>query len=101
MNPLVSVAIVTYNSARYIRECLRYVFEQDHSPLEVVIVDDCSRDRTPEICRELAARDARVRFTRHAANKGKTEGLKTGFALTTGPIVMGRRGPMRWAESRR
>jgi len=56
--------------------------------LEVVIVDDCSRDRTPAICEELAGRDSRVKYARHPANKGKTEALKTGFALTRGAIVI-------------
>jgi len=56
--------------------------------LEVIIVDDCSKDRTPEICQELANRDSRVKFARHTVNKGKTEGLKTGFALTRGAIVI-------------
>lgn len=56
--------------------------------LEIVIVDDCSRDRTPAICEELASRDSRVKYARHPANKGKTEALKTGFALTRGAIVI-------------
>jgi len=85
--PCLSVVVPAYNEestlALVVTRLLGLPFV-----LEIVIVDDCSRDRTPEICRELAARDARVRFTRHAANKGKTEGLKTGFALTTGPIVI-------------
>jgi glycosyltransferase involved in cell wall biosynthesis len=56
--------------------------------LEVVIVDDCSRDRTPEIARRLAAMDSRVKFTRHEKNAGKTEALKTGFAMTRGDVVI-------------
>jgi glycosyltransferase involved in cell wall biosynthesis len=56
--------------------------------LEIVIVDDCSGDRTPEICARLASLDPRVRYVRHAKNRGKTEALKTGFALTTGDIVI-------------
>jgi glycosyltransferase involved in cell wall biosynthesis len=56
--------------------------------LEVVIVDDCSRDRTPEIARRLAAMDSRVKFKRHEKNAGKTEALKTGFAMTRGDVVI-------------
>lgn len=56
--------------------------------LEVVIVDDCSSDRTAAIAQGLAAADSRVRFTRHERNAGKTEALKTGFAMTRGDIVI-------------
>ena len=56
--------------------------------LEVIIVDDCSTDGTDLIAGELAESHSRVRYTRHATNAGKTEALKTGFALTTGSIVI-------------
>ncbi|MBC7928451.1 MAG: glycosyltransferase family 2 protein [Bryobacteraceae bacterium] len=56
--------------------------------LEIVIVDDCSSDGTAAVCENLARRDSRIRFVRHPANKGKTEALKTGFALTSGSIVI-------------
>ncbi|HEV2861477.1 MAG TPA: glycosyltransferase family 2 protein, partial [Pyrinomonadaceae bacterium] len=56
--------------------------------LEVVVVDDSSTDATPEVARGLAEQDARVRVTRHAANRGKTEALRTGFALTRGEVVI-------------
>ncbi|HNU06272.1 MAG TPA: glycosyltransferase family 2 protein [Pyrinomonadaceae bacterium] len=58
------------------------------SLLELIIVDDCSRDRTPEIGAELAARDERVRYVRQERNGGKTEALKRGFQLSSGDIVV-------------
>ncbi|MGC2638466.1 MAG: glycosyltransferase family 2 protein [Acidobacteriaceae bacterium] len=56
--------------------------------LEIVIVDDCSTDATPEILRELTARYSNIRSFRHDRNRGKTEALKTGFARTTGEVVI-------------
>jgi glycosyltransferase involved in cell wall biosynthesis len=56
--------------------------------LEVVVVDDCSTDATHEIARRLAESNPRVRVARHARNAGKTEALRTGFALTRGEIVI-------------
>jgi glycosyltransferase involved in cell wall biosynthesis len=55
---------------------------------EVVVVNDCSSDRTSDIVRELAAGDSRVRLLEHAVNRGKTEALKTGFAQIKGEIVI-------------
>jgi glycosyltransferase involved in cell wall biosynthesis len=56
--------------------------------LEIIIVDDCSTDRTPEVARQLAESHAQVRMVRHARNMGKTGALRTGFALTLGEIVI-------------
>jgi glycosyltransferase involved in cell wall biosynthesis len=55
---------------------------------ELIIVDDCSEDRTPEIATAIAEGDARVRYIRLEKNSGKTAALKTGFAMTTGDVVI-------------
>jgi len=55
---------------------------------EVVIVDDCSRDKTGAIADELARLYPAVKVVHQKANGGKTEALKSGFALTTGDIVI-------------
>jgi len=55
---------------------------------EIIIVDDGSTDGTEQQGRELAAMHEQVRFIRHERNRGKTAALKTGFAQTTGDIVI-------------
>jgi glycosyltransferase involved in cell wall biosynthesis len=56
--------------------------------LEIIIVDDCSTDRTPEIAQQLASQYEQVRAVRHERNQGKTAALVTGFAATRGEIVI-------------
>jgi glycosyltransferase involved in cell wall biosynthesis len=56
--------------------------------LEIVIVDDCSTDKTSEILDALRIEHAQIVAMRHDKNKGKTEALKTGFGLTRGDIVI-------------
>jgi glycosyltransferase involved in cell wall biosynthesis len=85
--PCLSVVVPAYNEEPTLANVVRKLLELDIL-LEVVIVDDCSADRTPEICAELALYDPRVSYARHSTNKGKTEALKTGFAMTTGAIVI-------------
>lgn len=58
--PLVSVIIPAYNAESYIREALESALGQTYEPLEIIVVDDGSRDRTAEIVREVAVRDQRV-----------------------------------------
>jgi glycosyltransferase involved in cell wall biosynthesis len=55
---------------------------------EVIVVNDCSKDRTAEIVREIALADPRVRLLQHDVNRGKTAALKTGFAEVRGEIVI-------------
>jgi glycosyltransferase involved in cell wall biosynthesis len=56
--------------------------------LEIIIVDDGSFDQTASIAKNLAADSARIVYTRHQRNAGKTAALKTGLALTRGRIVI-------------
>ena len=56
--------------------------------LELIIVDDCSTDRTGEIAVRLAADDPRIHYVRLEKNSGKTTALKVGFAMTKGDIVI-------------
>ncbi|HWX19237.1 MAG TPA: glycosyltransferase [Candidatus Binatia bacterium] len=53
--PLISFMIWCYNQEAYIREAVEGALSQDYSPLEIVICDDCSKDRTFEIVQEIAA----------------------------------------------
>ncbi len=50
--PLVTFMLRTYNHERFIREAVRSALTQTYSPLQVVISDDCSQDRTFEIIQE-------------------------------------------------
>lgn len=82
---LVSVAIVTFNSARYIRQCLRFVLEQDYQPLEVVVVDNASADESPDI---LRAFESRVRVVRNGENMGFAGGQNQAIGLCRGEWVL-------------
>ena len=50
--PLVTFVILSYNEERFIREGIQGAFSQTYSPLEIIISDDCSTDRTFEIIQE-------------------------------------------------
>ena len=52
--PLVTFALFAYNQEKYIREAVEGAFSQTYSPLEIVLSDDCSSDRTFAIMREMA-----------------------------------------------
>ncbi|MGY1703688.1 glycosyltransferase family 2 protein [Geodermatophilus sp. SYSU D00697] len=68
--PLVSILVPTYNGERFLEEALLSALAQTHRELEVVVGDDASTDRTPEILAAFAAADPRVRVLRHEQNLG-------------------------------
>ncbi len=53
--PLLTFAIAAFNQEAFIREAVEAAFAQTYSPLEIVLSDDCSRDKTFDIMREMAA----------------------------------------------
>jgi len=82
-----SVIIPAYNEEKTIARVLKHVLELDNL-LEVIVVDDASQDRTNELASQIAATHPEVTVLRHDRNKGKTEGLKTGFAASRGDVVI-------------
>jgi glycosyltransferase involved in cell wall biosynthesis len=82
-----SVVIPAYNEEATLPGVVQRVLALPYVH-EVVIVNDCSRAGTAAIANELAARNPKVKVCHHAVNGGKTEALKTGFAVTTGDIVI-------------
>jgi len=55
---------------------------------EVVVVDDASQDQTWEVLQGLARAEPRLKLFRHERNQGKGAAIRTGFPLTSGPIVI-------------
>lgn len=54
--PLITFFVMAYNQEQYIREAIEGAFSQSYSPLEIILSDDCSTDRTFEIMQEAAER---------------------------------------------
>jgi len=53
--PLVTFALLAYNQERFVREAVAGAFSQTYSPLEIILSDDCSTDRTFEIIKDMAS----------------------------------------------
>lgn len=84
---VLSVVMPAYNEEKTLSEIVSRVLQIPYL-LELVIVDDCSTDKTQEVAQFLANTDSRIRYIRQSKNGGKTAALKTGFAATTGQIVI-------------
>jgi glycosyltransferase involved in cell wall biosynthesis len=80
--PLVSVIIPAFNGMRYIGDTVRSVLHQDYRPIEVLVVDDGSTDRTGEV----VARFTEVRYLRQQ-NRGPGAARNLGVRRSRGPIL--------------
>lgn len=70
------------------RACERLIERGDILDYELIVIDDKSTDRTPEIADRLAAADPHVRVIHHEKNRKLGGSMKTGFAAATGDLVL-------------
>lgn len=86
--PLVSVIIPCYNYARFLPESVGSVLSQAGVEVEVIVVDDASKDDSAAVAAAFAARDPRVRLVRHATNTGHVVAFNDGYAHATGEFIV-------------
>jgi glycosyltransferase involved in cell wall biosynthesis len=82
-----SVVMPVYNEAGSVAKVVLTVLEQ-RPVQELIVVDDCSNDRTWEVLQGLALTDKRLKLLRHDINQGKGAALRTGFRHASAPIVI-------------
>lgn len=82
-NPLVSVIVPIYKVQEYLPQCLDSILNQSYSNLEVILVDDGSPDRCPEICDEYSNKDRRIKVL-HKKNGGPSDARNCGMEIAAG-----------------
>ena len=85
--PRVSVLVAAHDAAMHLPRAIGSALAQSVTDLEVVVVDDASRDATAEVVAELARRDPRVRLIRSPRNLGPAGARNLGLEATRGPWV--------------
>ena len=72
--PLVSVAVITYNSSKYVLETLESIKAQTYKNIELIISDDCSTDNTMQLCKKWCEQNedrfARIQYVEVEQNTG-------------------------------
>ncbi|MBQ3105302.1 MAG: glycosyltransferase family 2 protein [Lachnospiraceae bacterium] len=82
-NPLISVIIPVYNMEKYLQVCVESVRNQTYRNLEILLVDDGSRDSSPTLCDAYAREDGRIRVI-HKENGGLMSAWMTGVREAEG-----------------
>lgn len=83
---LISVIIPVYKVEEYLDQCVRSVTEQSCRELEIILVDDGSPDRCPQLCDAWAERDPRVRVI-HQQNRGLSGARNAGMDAARGEFI--------------
>tara|TARA_R110002072_G_scaffold175283_3_gene331038 strand:+ start:420 stop:1676 length:1257 start_codon:yes stop_codon:yes gene_type:complete len=87
--PKLSIIVTCYNIEPYLVQCLESVIGQTMTDIEIIIVDDGSKDGTPAIIREYAARDSRIKTVLMTTNTigGVATAANAGLDIATGDYI--------------
>ncbi|MBP1750101.1 MAG: hypothetical protein H6Q52_2640 [Deltaproteobacteria bacterium] len=85
MNDLVSVVLLNYNGIEFVEACIRSVLEQDYPDIEIIVVDNGSRDGSNDMIRE---RYHQVKLVETGQNLGYSAGNNLGIRLARGEYVV-------------
>lgn len=84
--PLISVIIPVYGVEKYIAQCLDSIINQTYKNLEVIVVNDGTKDRSAEIAKEYAAKDSRIKVY-DFKNGGLSVARNRGLEIATGEYI--------------
>ncbi|MFH2064828.1 MAG: glycosyltransferase [Pseudomonadota bacterium] len=90
-NPLVSICVITFNSAKFVTETLNSAYNQTYKNIELIISDDCSIDNTLKICRkwidENGSRFVRCVLLTSLKNEGVTINFRKSIEVSNGMFL--------------
>lgn len=82
-----TVLVAVYNTERLLPQCLDSLLSQTEQSVEVICIDDCSTDKSAEIIKAYAARDARVKYLQTETNSGQAVARNLGLQHATGELT--------------
>ena len=86
--PLVSIGVPVYNGELYLGKALDSLLLQDHKNIEIIISDNCSTDRTKDICMQYQAVDNRISIITQKVNIGLMNNFKAVLESARGDYFM-------------
>ncbi|MBR1467650.1 MAG: glycosyltransferase family 2 protein [Bacteroidaceae bacterium] len=81
-----SIILPVYKVEKYLHECIDSILNQSFCDFEVILVDDGSPDKCPQICEEYAKKDNRIKVI-HKANGGQADARNVGLEAAKGEYI--------------
>jgi glycosyltransferase involved in cell wall biosynthesis len=85
--PLVSIALCTYNGAVYLRQQLDTLVTQTYGNIEIIVVDDCSTDNSVAVLKEYAENFPQISLHQNQSNLGYIKNFERAISLTKGGFI--------------
>lgn len=82
----ISIVTTAYNIEAYVEKCLESLLAQTHKDIEIIVVNDCSTDKTMDIVGKFT--DERIKVVNHSQNMGAGWARRTGISAATGEYVI-------------
>ena len=86
MENLVSIIIPVYNVEKYLNKCIESIVSQTYKNLDIIIIDDGSKDSSGKMCDEWANKDNRIRVI-HKTNGGLSDARNVGIEHAKGNYI--------------
>ena len=87
MEPLISIALCTYNGSRFLEKQVMSILNQTYKNIELIVVDDCSTDNTFEIIKQLSFQYPQIKPYRNPKNLGFNKNFEKAISLSTGAYI--------------
>jgi len=84
---LISIVLPVYNGEKFLRQSIDSIIAQTYENWELLILDDCSTDSTPDIVSEYVNEDNRIKYFRNDVNLKLPKNLNKGFSLAQGDYL--------------
>lgn len=85
-NAKISIIVPVYNIEKYLEKSVESLLNQTYKNLEIILIDDGSSDKSPEICDSFAEKDGRVKVI-HQKNKGVSAARNAGLKIAGGDFI--------------
>ncbi len=86
--PKYSIIIPVFNAEKYLDTCLKSIFNQNYKQYEIVLIDDCSKDESPKICRNYAQQHPEIIFLQMPHNNGVSAARNLGVHHASGDYLL-------------
>ena len=87
MKDLITIVVPVYNVQKYLNKCVKSIVNQSYENLEIILVNDCSKDKSGQICDKWANKDKRIKVVHKEINQGLSSARNTGISLAKGKYI--------------
>lgn len=84
----VTIIVPVYNVESYLQRCVESMINQTYRNIEILLIDDCSKDGSLELCNQYAKQDSRISVKKNPGNMGQAYSRQVGLDIAQGDWIM-------------